>query len=68
MAFTTEQLEALETAYASGSLRVRFKDREEEFGNASDLLSRIRTVRAEIAAAAGTTAPRQIRVVTDSGY
>ncbi|MCQ4165133.1 phage head-tail joining protein [Tahibacter harae] len=48
MSFTTDQLEALEVAIASGTLKVRHGDREETF-QSLDALIRLRDrIRAEL--------------------
>lgn len=57
MAWTQSQLDALKRAYAAGTLRVTFEGRTVEYGSADDLLARIRTVEAEIAATVGTARP-----------
>ena len=59
MAWTAAELGALRKAYASGTLRVSFEGRSVEYGSASDLLSRIRLIEAEMAGQAGTRAPRR---------
>lgn len=58
MAFTSAQLAALETAAASGQLRVRFGDREITYQSLADLLSAIEVARRDLATSAtssGTT-------------
>jgi hypothetical protein len=55
MAWTTAELDALKRAYASGTLRVSYDGRSVEYGSADDLLKRIRTIEAEIAATSGAT-------------
>lgn len=56
MAWTQTDLESLEAAYAGGTLSVRFADgRQVTYPSAQDLLSRIQTVRAALASAAGST-------------
>ena len=40
----------LQRAYASGTLRVSYDGKSVEYGSAADLLARIRTIEAEIAA------------------
>ena len=57
MAWTQNQLDLLKRAYAAGTLRVTIEGRTVEFGSADDLMARIRTVEAEIAATAGTAQP-----------
>ena len=57
MSWTEPELAALRKAYASGTLRVSFEGRSVEYGSAADLLSRIRTIEAEMAAQSGTRPP-----------
>ena len=57
MAWTQSQLDLLKRAYAAGTLRVTIEGRTVEYGSADDLMARIRTVEAEIAATAGTAQP-----------
>ena len=59
MVWTPTELDALRKAYASGTLRVSFEGRSVEYGSASDLLSRIRTIEAEIQAQSGSKPPRR---------
>ena len=44
MNWTQAELDALRRAYASGTLRVTYEGKTVEYGSASDLLSRIRTI------------------------
>ena len=53
MSWTEAELEALLRAYAAGALRVTFDGRTVEYGTAPDLLSRIRWIEAQMAAARG---------------
>lgn len=59
MAWTLAELDALRKAYASGTLRVSFEGRSVEYGSAADLLSRIRTIEAEMQAQSGNKPPRR---------
>ena len=59
MSWTASELDALRKAYASGTLRVSFEGRSVEYGSAVDLLSRIRTIEAEMQEQSGTTPPRR---------
>lgn len=59
MSWTETELAALRKAYASGTLRVSFEGRSVEYGSAADLLSRIRTIEAEMAAQSGTRPPKR---------
>lgn len=54
MAFTAAQLATLETAAASGQLRVQLGDKVIQYQTLPDLLTAIRLARADVAAA---TAP-----------
>ena len=59
MAWTVAELDALRKAYASGTLRVSFEGRSVEYGSASDLLSRIRTIETEMQTQSGHKPPRR---------
>jgi hypothetical protein len=59
MSWTASELDALRKAYASGTLRVSFEGRSVEYGSAIDLLSRIRTIEAEMQAQSGSKPPRR---------
>ncbi len=59
MRWTGLELDALRKAYASGTLRVSFEGRSVEYGSASDLLSRIRTIESEMQAQYGRKPPRR---------
>jgi hypothetical protein len=59
MPWSPSELDALRKAYASGTLRVSFEGRSVEYGSAADLLSRIRTIEAEMAAQSGTRPPKR---------
>ena len=59
MSWTVPELEALRKAYASGTLRVTFEGRSVEYGSAVDLLSRIRTIEAEMQIQSGAKPPRR---------
>jgi hypothetical protein len=59
MSWTEAELAALRRAYASGTLRVSYDGKSVEYGSATDLLARIRTIEAELAAAAGRPKPRR---------
>lgn len=52
MAFTQEQLEAVETAIATGELRVSFNGREVTYRSVSDLMAARRVIKDALAAAA----------------
>jgi hypothetical protein len=57
MPWTQSELQALKRAYASGTLRVSYEGKTVEYGSAEDLLRRIRTIEAEMAADAGKPRP-----------
>lgn len=57
MAFTQAELDALKRAYAAGTLSMSYDGKTVTYGNAADLLSRIRVIEAEMAAGAGTARP-----------
>lgn len=59
MSWTESELAALRKAYASGTLRVSFEGRSVEYGSAVDLLSRIRTIEAEMQTQSGSKLPRR---------
>lgn len=59
MSWTASELDALRKAYASGTLRVSFEGRSVEYGSAVDLLSRIRTIEAEMQRQSGSKPPRR---------
>jgi hypothetical protein len=59
MTWTFPELAALRKAYASGTLRVSFEGRSVEYGAAADLLSRIRTIEAEMASQSGARPPKR---------
>ena len=57
MSFSQVELDALRRAYARGTLRVSYEGKTVEYGNADDLLKRIRMIEGEIAAGAGKPLP-----------
>lgn len=68
MAYTTEHLDALRRALATGERRVSFGDKMVEYRSIEELQAAIRTVSAAVDRAAGTRAPRQVRVTTNKGF
>ena len=56
MAFTQEQLTALETAIAQGAQSVRFNGREIRYQSTADMIRLRDTMRAELGVSAPTTA------------
>ena len=57
MIWTQSELDALKSAYASGTLRVSYDGRSVEYGSEADLMRRIRVIERDIAAAAGNPKP-----------
>lgn len=57
MSWTDNELAALKRVFAAGTLRVSYEDKTVEYGNAEDLLRRIRTIEGEIAAGRGRPLP-----------
>ena len=73
MAYTQEQLSALEAALAKGEKRVTFGDKTVEYRSVEELKEAIRAVErglAEQAAQTGISPPpaRQIRLTTTKGF
>lgn len=66
--YTDQQLQALKDALASGTLRVRFSDREITYRSVDELKAAISTVEIELAKNAGSLPNRQIRVYTEKGF
>lgn len=62
MAFTQDDLTAINEAIASGVLTVRYRDRQETFGDAHDLILRRQLILDDLAATAGTTRKRITRI------
>ena len=73
MAYTIEQLTALEAALAKGEKRVSFGDKTVEYRSVQELKEAMRAVErglAEQAVATGLVPPpaRQVRVTTGKGF
>ena len=73
MAYTEDQLHALETALAKGERRVSFADKTVEYRSVEEIKEAIREVKRGIHEQASATglwpgAPRQIRVTTSKGF
>jgi hypothetical protein len=73
MAYTEDQLTALEAALAKGEKRVTFGDKTVEYRSVEELKEAIRAVERGLSAQATNTglippAPRQIRVLTGKGF
>ena len=73
MAYTEEQLSALEAALAKGEKRVTFGDKTVEYRTVDELKQAITEVEAAMHKDAVSTglyprAPRQIRVTTGKGF
>ncbi len=60
MAFTNDQLTALETAIAQGAQSVRFNGREIRYNSTADMIRLRDTMRAELGLSAPTTARSKI--------
>jgi roadblock/LC7 domain-containing protein len=69
MAYTQTQLEALEAALASGTLRVSFEGRSLEYRSVDELKKAIAEIKAALAAA-DPAAPRSrvLRIYTGKGF
>ena len=67
MTWTQTELDALTQAYASGTLRVSYDGKTVEYGAEADLLRRIRTIEAEMAAAEGRPNPKRSFVTFRKG-
>ena len=67
MAYTTEQLAALQAALARGERRVTFGDKSVEYRSIEELLEAIREVERELFEQSEPRAPRQIRITTSKG-
>jgi hypothetical protein len=61
MAYTETDVQRLEQAIASGTMRVKYADREVTYHSLKEMRSALREIRNEVSAAAG--APRRKRVV-----
>lgn len=69
MAFSAADLATVETAIATGALRVRYADgREVTYQNAADLLRIRATILGEISAGSANRPPRSTLVRFDRGY
>lgn len=65
MAYTQDQLTALEIALARGEHRVTFADKTVEYRSVDDLKAAIREVKRGLGI---TNSTRQIRITTDKGF
>jgi hypothetical protein len=68
MSYTTQQLEALRKALATGERRVSFGDRTVEYRSVDELKAAIREVESALGREAGAQKTRQIRVTTGKGF
>ena len=69
MAYTQSQLEALEAALASGTLRVSYEGRSVEYRSIEELKKAIAEVQASLAAADSTVPrSRMLRLYTEKGF
>lgn len=57
MPWTEGELEALRRAYAAGALVVEYDGRRLTYGNAADLLARIRFIEGQMATSSGGSRP-----------
>jgi hypothetical protein len=57
MSWSQAELDALKSAYASGTLRVTYDGKTVEYGSADDLMKRIQTIERAISLAAGNPRP-----------
>lgn len=57
MVWSQSELDALRSAFAAGTLRVTYDGRTVEYGDADDLLKRIRIIEREMTAEAGDAKP-----------
>lgn len=57
MSWTEGELEALRRAYAAGALVVEYDGRRLTYGNAADLLARIRFVEGQMVTSSGGSRP-----------
>jgi hypothetical protein len=57
MVWSQSELDALRAAFAAGTLRVTYDGRTVEYGDANDLLKRIRIIEREMAAEADGAKP-----------
>ncbi len=53
MSFSQAELDALRRAYAAGALAVEYDGRRLTYGNAADLLARIRFIEGQMATSSG---------------
>lgn len=58
MAFSSQELDALKAAYATGVVEVEYDGKRTKYDSGAAILRRIRVIEAEIAAA--TSAPRNM--------
>ena len=68
MAYTADQLAALQNALARGEQRVTFADKTVEYRTVKELKDAIEEVRRGLAAQSGVPTTRQIRVTTSKGF
>ena len=68
MAFTTEQLDALERAIASGSLVVKYGDKSRTYRSLDDLMKLRGMMRSALGLTGSDGVPNQVRPVNRSGF
>jgi hypothetical protein len=67
MAVTTQQLEALESALASGTTRVSFNGRSVDYATTSEIIKAIDYVKTQLNAQLGQISNRQVRIYATKG-
>jgi len=68
MAFTVDQLDALEEAIASGSLVVKYADKSRTYRSLDDLLKLRAIIRRALGLSNTSGTPHQVRPVNRSGW
>ncbi len=66
--FVPSDLDALDTAIKSGTLRVQFADRSVTYRSISEMLQVRALIVTELAASVGPPIRRQYRIYTDKGW
>lgn len=68
MAWTQANLDAIETAIASGELRVSFEGRSVEYRSIEELQKARAEIKAALSEAEGGTIVRQVRITSTKGF
>jgi hypothetical protein len=68
MAYTTDQLTALETALAKGEKSVTFADRTIVYRTVDEMLSAMREIKRNLALSVAAPTVRHIRVNSEKGF